>query len=63
MKRLFGLVLALFLIFWSSVNEAELSNQQSQSIGVTFEELSFDEVITKAQELNKPILVDVWSYG
>ena len=63
MKRLVVVILALFLISCSSNDEAELSNQKNQSVGVKFEELSFDEVITKAQELNKPILVDVWSYG
>jgi len=63
MKRLLVVILGLFLISCSSSDEAELSNQKSQSVGVKFEELSFDEVLEKAQELNKPILVDVWSYG
>jgi len=63
MKRLLVVILALFLISCSSSDEAELSNPKSGSIGVKFEELSFDEIIAKAQQLNKPILVDVWSYG
>jgi uncharacterized protein YcfL len=63
MKRLLFVILALFLISCSSSDEATLTNKKSESVGVKFEELSFDEVIAKAQEFNKPILVDVWSYG
>jgi uncharacterized protein YcfL len=63
MKRLLVVILALFLISCSSSDEANLTNKKSQSVGVKFEELSFDEVLARAQELNKPILVDVWSHG
>ena len=63
MKRLLVVIVALFLISCSSSDEAELSSQQSGSVGVKFEALSFDEVLARAQDLNKPILVDIWSYG
>jgi len=63
MKRLVVVMLSLFLISCSPNDEANLTNRKSQSVGVKFEELSFDEVLAKAQELNKPILVDVWSHG
>ncbi|MBN1637937.1 MAG: hypothetical protein JW866_03155 [Ignavibacteriales bacterium] len=63
MKRLLVVILAFFLISCSSSDEAELSSQKSGPVGVKFEDLSFDEVLEKAQKLNKPILVDVWSFG
>jgi hypothetical protein len=51
MKNLFGMALSFFLM-------GCMSEQ-----GVVFEEIGYQQILEKAQKLNKPILVDVFSDG
>jgi hypothetical protein len=51
MNKLFCLVFVLLLLSCSSEK------------GVFFEDVSFQEALVKAQQLDKPIMIDVFSDG
>ena len=48
-------LLMLFLVSCSA------NEKKKSEIGVKFEDLSFEETLAKAKELNKPVMVDVFS--